>query len=57
MQITPSALGDFTLHGVSDFGYYNHVITIIYYYVILNSFGDYYMDFQLVTENCSDVVT
>ena len=29
MQITPSALCDFILHHVSDFGYYNHDITII----------------------------
>ena len=50
MQITPSALGDFILHCVSDFWYYNHAITIIDCYVILNSFSDYYLDFQLVTE-------
>ena len=57
MQITPSALGDFILHRVSDFGYYNHVITMIDCYVILNSFGEYYLDFQLVNENVSDVFT
>ena len=57
MQITPSALGDFIFNRVSDFGYYNHVITIIDCYVIVNSFGDYYLDFQLVTENFSNLFT
>ena len=33
----------------------HHVMTIIDCYVIINSFGDYYLDFQLVTENVSDV--
>ena len=56
MQIPspPFALGDFILHRVSDFGYYNHVITLIDCYVI-NSFFDY-LDFKLVTENFSDVL-
>ena len=57
MQITPSALGDFILHHISDIWVIYHVITIIECYVILNRFGDYYLDFQLLTENFSDVFT
>ena len=55
MQITLSALGDFIFHRVSNFGYYNHISTIIDCYVILNSFGDYYLDVLLVTKHVSDV--
>ena len=40
-----------------DFGYYIvcYVINIIDCYVILNSLGDHYLDFQLVREHFSDL--
>ena len=50
MEISPSALGDSIHHHVCIFHFHNCCI-------ILNSFGDYYLDFQFVKENFSDVFT
>ena len=49
MEITPSSLSDFILHHISDFGkYIIYFITIIACYVIINSFGYYYLDSHIV---------